>query len=179
MFAAIFGIAVKADDSSEALWIGFYIGANIGYGWDSGEVDLEPRAEDPFIAPALDAVVAAGSFPDSLSPDAQGILGGGQIGYNWQLSSDWVLGVEADLQASDIDDSESEHRFPLFFDETETEVRKKVDWFGTVRARAGYLVNPHWLLFATGGLAYGETSLGFKENRRDTRLFCQRDHLFG
>jgi outer membrane immunogenic protein len=31
----------------------------------------------------------------------------------------------------------------------------EIDWFGTVRARLGYLVSDQLLLYATGGLAYG------------------------
>lgn len=167
VLGAISAIAVspvKAADLSEPTspWTGLYIGANIGYGWDAGNVDISPGTTDPILDGFLQDIVAAGLFPNSLSPDAQGILGGGQAGYNWQLSSGWVVGVEADLQATDIDDSSSETRAPFGFDETETGVGKKIDWFGTVRARAGYLVNPQLLLFATGGLAYGETSLKFE-----------------
>ena len=33
---------------------------------------------------------------------------------------------------------------------------QKIDWFGTVRGRAGFLATPKVLLYATGGLAYGE-----------------------
>ena len=32
---------------------------------------------------------------------------------------------------------------------------QQIEWFGTVRARAGILVTPDVLLYATGGLAYG------------------------
>ena len=35
-------------------------------------------------------------------------------------------------------------------------LNQKIDWFGTVRARGGFLVTPTVLLYATGGLAYGE-----------------------
>jgi outer membrane immunogenic protein len=35
---------------------------------------------------------------------------------------------------------------------------QKIDWFGTVRGRAGVLVTPKVLLYATGGLAYGEVN---------------------
>jgi len=167
VLGAVFSMAVgsvKAADLSEATspWTGPYIGANIGYGWDAGNVDLSEKSTDPALDDFLQAAVAAGMFPGSLSPDARGILGGGQVGYNWQLSSGWVLGVEADLQASDIEGSSSETRTPFQFDETETGAHKKIDWFGTLRARAGYLVNPQLLLYATGGLAYGETSLKFE-----------------
>ncbi len=29
-----------------------------------------------------------------------GVLGGGQIGYNWQFNKSWVVGVEADFQGT-------------------------------------------------------------------------------
>ena len=35
--------------------------------------------------------------------------------------------------------------------------QQKIDWFGTVRGRAGYAAGPV-LLYVTGGLAYGEVS---------------------
>ena len=37
-------------------------------------------------------------------------------------------------------------------------VGSTLDWFGTVRARVGYLVTPTALLYATGGWAYGHTT---------------------
>ncbi|MFX7879228.1 hypothetical protein ABTK13_23440, partial [Acinetobacter baumannii] len=44
---------------------------------------------------------------------------------------------------------------------TATGVTKSIGWFGTVRGRVGFLIDPQWLIYATGGLAYGETKLGF------------------
>jgi outer membrane immunogenic protein len=35
---------------------------------------------------------------------------------------------------------------------------QKIDWFGTVRGRIGVLATPRVLLYATGGLAYGEVN---------------------
>ena len=35
---------------------------------------------------------------------------------------------------------------------------QKIDWFGTVRGRVGILATPKVLLYATGGLAYGEVN---------------------
>lgn len=63
-------------------WTGFYIGANAGYGWGSGEG-------------AADVL--------GLNPD--GFIGGGQIGYNIQLDNNIVLGVEADIQGSSLKDT--------------------------------------------------------------------------
>lgn len=161
--------SANAGDATPS-WSGAYVGANLGYGWDPGDATLAmtpapDRAPPGFpigdIQGVIDALNASGSFPTSLSPSARGVVGGGQAGYNWQLPSDWVVGIEADLQASGIKGSDSQERTPQFFDETNTAVSKKVDWYGTVRGRAGYLVNPDWLIYATGGLTFGETSLGF------------------
>src|SRR5437763_638661 len=75
-------------------WTGFYIGANagIGVGRDSTRLDIP----------------AGGSFESSyLNP--QGGLAGGQIGYNWQTPNTFlgtlVLGIEADIQGTDMRDS--------------------------------------------------------------------------
>jgi outer membrane immunogenic protein len=83
-----------------------------------------------------------------VSPD--GGFGGGQIGYNWQgvlgLGPQWVLGVEADFQGSGISGSAS---VPGLHAES------SLNWFGTVRGRAGYAFD-RTLLYVTGGLAFGE-----------------------
>jgi len=143
-----------------ATWTGFYIGGNIGYGWDTGSTGVSARAADPALAPALAAILAAGSFPSSLSTSAKGVIGGGQAGYNWQMSQ-WLFGLEADFQGSDIKATATQALTPALFDATSTSVTKSLDWFGTVRGRLGVLATPQWLLYATGGLAYGQTRTSF------------------
>ena len=83
-----------------------------------------------------------------------GFIGGVQWGYNWQFAN-WVFGTESDIQASgqrgstaycDVNGCPAnmlvaEHKLP---------------WFGTSRARIGYLPSQYLLLYATGGLAYGQ-----------------------
>ncbi|WP_448956402.1 outer membrane protein [Labrys neptuniae] len=157
------GIAIAADLTVAAplSWTGFYAGANIGYGWDSGSVHTTMRADDPANDGFVAAYVASGALPQSLSPSAHGFIGGAQIGYNWQTSENWVLGAEADLQASGINGSTTAARFPVQADPTSTTVSKRIGWFGTVRGRVGYLVAPQWLLYATAGLAYGEAKVKF------------------
>ena len=170
--AASLGAAVAADLSPAykapvkavapaSGWTGLYIGGNVGYGWDSGSSGVSALSTDAALAPALAAILAAGSYPTSLSPSAKGVIGGGQIGYNWQLPSQWLIGLEADLQASGIKGSASQTLSPALLDMTSTGVTKSIDWFGTVRGRVGFLVTPQWLLYGTGGLAYGETKSSF------------------
>ncbi|MBA2125760.1 porin family protein [Hyphomicrobium methylovorum] len=77
--------------------------------------------------------------------EPSGGFGGAQIGYNWQRDR-FVFGVEADFQGADI----SGHEFGAFH-----EARSDVDWFSTVRGRAGIASGP-WLLYATGGVAFAD-----------------------
>jgi outer membrane immunogenic protein len=71
-----------------------------------------------------------------------GFNGGLQGGYNWQ-SREFVFGVETDLQFSGADDRFAPWKFSN-------------PWFGTLRGRAGFLLNNTTLFYATAGLAYGE-----------------------
>jgi outer membrane immunogenic protein len=142
-------------------WTGLYIGGNVGYGWDSGSTGISALSTDPALAPALAAIFAAGSYPAALSTSGKGVIGGGQIGYNWQMPSQWLIGLEADLQGSGIKGSASQIQTPLVLDTTATSVTKSIDWFGTVRGRVGFLATPEVLLYGTGGLAYGQTRTSF------------------
>lgn len=142
-------------------WSGFYAGGNFGYGWDFGSSGLPISTTDPLLAGFIPAILASGSYPDRLSPSAHGVIGGAQAGYNWQLQSHWLAGIETDLQGAGIKGTDIQARTPFGFDATLTSLSKSIDWFGTVRGRIGFLVDPRWLLYATGGLAYGATKLGF------------------
>jgi outer membrane immunogenic protein len=110
-------------------WTGFYVGLNAGWGWGDTEH-------------FNDVGVTTDDF------DMDGFVAGGQIGYNFQWN--WlVLGAEADIQWSDIDGSTD--NIVCFPDTCATDI----DWFGTVRGRAGVAFN-RLLIYGTGGLAYGE-----------------------
>jgi outer membrane immunogenic protein len=133
-------------------WTGFYIGGNIGYSWG--------RSSDTSTVtngPGTIFVTSGGST------NLDGIVGGGQIGYNWQMAN-WVWGLEADIQGTDEKGSRSFvcratvclPPAALALPDVTATLSQKIDWFGTVRGRAGILAAPQVLLYATGGLAYGE-----------------------
>ena len=88
-------------------------------------------------------------------------LGGGQIGYNWQWGPSWVLGLEADFAGIASPSSTVIAAFPgsAAFAPAQSGFARALDSLGTVRGRVGYLTSPSLLLYATGGLAYGETKL--------------------
>lgn len=122
-------------------WSGFYIGANIGYGWNANSKDI---GYDVLVAPDTE-------FTDrSRGAEPSGVFGGGQIGYNVQHGR-FVYGIEADIQGADISDDVSATSAVNLVSGT---VHEKMDWFGTVRGRFGVAYDSA-LLYVTGGFAYG------------------------
>jgi outer membrane immunogenic protein len=137
-------------------WTGFYIGGNVGYSWG--------RSSDTSTLTNGAGVVL---FTSGAGANMDGVIGGGQIGYNWQVQN-WVWGLEADIQGSGQKGSRAYlcptgvctppfgvlavfpgPAVPVSLDQ-------KLEWFGTVRGRVGVLATPQVLFYATGGLAYGE-----------------------
>lgn len=113
-------------------WTGFYIGGHTGY--SRGTVSATLWDPAPIATP--------GNFG--------GAIGGVQGGYNWRLPSGLLLGVEADLTFPSYLHSNSQ--FALIATPRGDFIHDW-DYFGTLRGRIGY-ASGHWLLYATGGLAY-------------------------
>jgi outer membrane immunogenic protein len=137
-------------------WTGFYIGANGGYGWGSNTANYTPNDPAAFLG------TCSGTFGSTCIPPASlrmsGGLAGGQAGYNWQVSPQWLVGVETDIDWARIQGSGNSAFFlgsygPGVFTASET-----VNWFGTLRARVGFIPTAPLLLYGTGGLAYGNVS---------------------
>ncbi len=85
-----------------------------------------------------------------------GVIGGGQAGYNYWQSGNWVVGLEADIQGSGERGSATFVCPNCSSSTVTTSVTEKLNWFGTVRPRLGWTVTPTTMIYATGGLAYGE-----------------------
>jgi outer membrane immunogenic protein len=130
-------------------WTGFYVGGNLGYSWGRS-------SDTSTLTNAAGTVLLTTSDKSNLD----GIVGGGQIGYNWQMQN-WVFGFEADIQGTGEKGSRGfiytpAGFFALALTPTPFTLEQKIDWFGTVRGRIGVLAAPKVLLYATGGLAYGQ-----------------------
>src|SRR5690349_11531511 len=155
-------------------WTGWYLGVNAGASFGSVKTDFNvaPVTVTTNI-PGLNTVNIPG-FAGSNTESPSGFIGGGQIGYNWQFSPIWVVGLEADFQgALEKDHSTLTDNFSLSFScgagGTFTcpvngilvrDYETKIDWFGTVRLRAGYVWgNMDVLSYVTGGLAYGKVDV--------------------
>ena len=141
--------AYKAAPALAAGWSGFYAGLNAGYGWGAGSTNLV--ALDPILfIPAQ----TFGALPTSLSSHLSGFVGGGQIGYNWQIDRA-VVGLETDIAYSGMKSDSTLSTFAFPFPPMTTTQTNKVTWLGTARARLGWLWTPSVLAYASGGLAYG------------------------
>lgn len=132
-------------------WTGFYAGLNLGYGMSGPVSPIDSvRVEDGIATPASEIAYLPG-------PRAKGVIGGAQAGYNRQFGS-LVLGVETDFQGSSMVGASrgAGINIPGKNFILESRATAGVDWFGTVRARLGYtLFSPTFLVYATGGFAYG------------------------
>lgn len=160
------GTASAADMAVKALpmaapvpytWTGWYVGLNAGGAWNDTRDDVSPSG--CFLTGACDPAFATDNplRSDSVRLRGAGFTGGGQAGYNWQRDR-WVFGIEGDINYTGINDGSSINR-PLApplvanFIHSETD---KMDWFGTLRGRVGVTATPSFLLYVTGGLAFGE-----------------------
>lgn len=122
-------------------WTGLYMGANIGYGWGGGD--------------SVGVTDGAGFQGSAGTLATDGAFGGAQFGYNYQAGR-IVLGVEADIQASDLNDQLTGVTSGGYGVTASSDINA----FGTVRGRLGYAMGPA-LLYATGGWAWADVDYKF------------------
>src|SRR6476659_8356282 len=68
-------------------WTGFYFGGNVGGAWTQSDGNWIPLP-----SPAI-----FGANPISGDFNKSGVIGGVQVGYNWQFAPSWVAGIEGDF----------------------------------------------------------------------------------
>jgi len=139
-------------------WTGFYIGANAGW---AGSTDAVTNLGTDTGAGGLGMSLLKGGIPGAINLNETGFMGGGQVGYNWQVAPTWVVGIEADFEGLD---AKGTNAFTFLGGggllPITTTFSRELDWLGTIRGRFGYLWFPSLLLYGTGGLAYGENKIG-------------------
>lgn len=136
---AMAGAAQAADVTDTAYdWSGVYAGFNAGAVFDNSDTSSTASGSAPWIDTAK-------AWDD---PSPTGFTAGGMLGYNWQVDQ-VVLGVETDLNYGYLKGAGGTE-----FDYELTGVGYDLDWYGTLRGRAGYAAG-NLLFYGTAGLAYG------------------------
>jgi outer membrane immunogenic protein len=117
-------------------WTGFYIGGNIGGAWPGGNI--------------TDSLTGT-----NLTNTSDGVfIGGGQIGYNYQINQNIVLGVEWLMDDVASNNNSNIVSIPAIGDSFQASL--KSDWFTTLTGRIG-ITDPAWeagLLYIKGGAAW-------------------------
>jgi outer membrane immunogenic protein len=180
-------LAVKAPRALPLMpvynWSGWYVGLNAGGGWGDDGISNTVTSNTCLVNAGATGCAAAvsvlnASVPGQFGTKPSGFIGGAQLGYNFQAGT-FVWGVETDFQGADIKDAASAvsgpTKLPGFADVLSLAgtASQKLDWFGTLRGRLGFLATPQLLLYGTGGLAYGhvETDVAFVGHIQETNPF--------
>jgi outer membrane immunogenic protein len=131
-------------------WTGIYVGGNVGGGLLSDSVGQNGTA----------TTSTATNLSTSGSLHPAGVIGGGQIGANWEFAP-WVVGIEGSWDASGIQGntlinvaSTAIAPPPVIAQERFT---SNVNWIAAVTGRVGYAAND-WLFYAKGGGAWMHVS---------------------
>jgi outer membrane immunogenic protein len=146
-------VPVKASPVATASWTGFYLGLDAGT--QSTRTDLT-TASVTSVGPILGSITLAPEGANTLPYDGVGFRIGTFGGLNWQVSPQWVLGIEADFGWADNETTLGGVAVPGLFCCASAGHSSSVrtTWDVSVRTRLGYLVTPTFLVYATGGVAW-------------------------
>jgi outer membrane immunogenic protein len=110
-------------------WTGFYVGGNVGGAWSTTDWTF----------------FNGGNF-EPFSQDASSWIAGGQVGYRYQFTSNWVWGVEASWSGTNLNDTS------LSVLNADRSQQSKITDLLLVTGSVGYAAN-NWLTYVKGGYA--------------------------
>lgn len=148
-------------------WSGWYAGLNAGAAFSDNDVSTIASTSYVNLAHSGSLVNASASAlgaTANIPLSTTSFIGGGQIGYNWQIMNNWVVGLEADIAGlaggNNTGAVQIVTPIPGFgTNSSEITATRDLRYFGTFRGRLGFLATPTFLLYGTGGLAYGGVDL--------------------
>jgi outer membrane immunogenic protein len=142
-------------------WTGWYAGVHLGVA----------RIHGPSMTyDDLCNITQQCYFPANVDPHSTGIIGGIHGGFNWQFASNWLLGIEADIDGTDLRNSDIQRLVCLgasrpqcgginiVFTDTAF-LETKVNWLASARGRLGFIGWNNWLFYGTGGVAWADLDL--------------------
>jgi len=112
-------------------WTGCYVGVHTGWGWGTSSAAGTASDGDPTDWLSNDIHISGGVF-------------GGQIGCDWQHSSNWVLGIRGMIAGADINGSNND-----FYEGTSSSGPDtvKIEGLGSITGRIGWTGGSHDHLF--------------------------------
>lgn len=142
-------------------WTGPYVGVNAGVAFGIPNFDTNgDDCDDWWCENNKDW--PGGGDPFNNDDDDFFPFVGVQAGFNYQIDDSFVVGIEGDIQFSgfghDNDDDDTPAVQEALILPDNFNAIPDLDWWGTLRGRAGALVDPNTLIYATGGLAFGHTN---------------------
>ncbi len=146
----IFISTAHAETAATNSWNGAYGGVSLGYSFGSGQ-KTTTTGTPTFLT--LTPTIA----PTSLTNNGKGFIGGVDLGYNYRDGS-LVYGAEADISYVDQKRSNSFSGAPipgLAPAGITTSASQKLNYLATLRARLGFVAADNFLVYGTGGLAFG------------------------
>ena len=135
---------------------GGYAGIHIGFRWADMELDT-PAYQ---FKDAFGGTVQIPARSETISLD--GVIGGGHFGYNVVQATNWLFGVEADIDFGNSSKTTSFSTSRLIANDNETPPiisqqnrisSLKIGWQGTLRTRFGF-IQDNWLFYSTAGIAF-------------------------
>ena len=155
-------------------WSGLYLGGSLGGRWSDANWTTTGIG------------IGGGGLMDPFSPsaakfDPASVRVGGYFGYNWQLSPAWVVGLEGDFGWGNTKGAAA--GIPGTYDDTQAagarasdSISLKTDFDWSLRARAGYLITPNLLTYATGGAAFQQVDLNATCAGAHSLSWCSQPH---
>lgn len=124
--------AIYSGDGTSTAWTGFFAGGFVGAGGRVTNVGL-------------------GGFADVDGLGGEGLLGGAMVGYNYQVNSDFVVGIQGDIAWTGMDTELNPGLLPI-------SGSFGTDYIASISARAGVIVNPDTMLYALGGFSFAKSN---------------------
>jgi outer membrane immunogenic protein len=115
-------------------WTGCYLGAHVGGAW--GRKDFGDPTGVNFAPPG-----------ETVDVRVSGWIGGAQLGCDYQIAANWVIGAEVDFSFADLKGSAADP----FFEGKNLEARTR--WLATATGRIGYAMD-RTLIYVKGGGAW-------------------------
>ncbi len=166
-------------------WNGFYAGLNIGGGWlnNNNNNQYSPYYDPNYAFGGLGLLPVGTATNLFFLPNGNqnnnngggGVIGGVQVGYNFQFNPSIVIGIETDFQGTSIGNNNNGNwnssfypspflvppagpgtgiLVPVWGNNNNWNNNNGLSNIGTVRGRVGWLFTPTLLVYGTGGFAY-------------------------